>query len=425
MQAIRRGAMDARSSARAELTGGLVRFASPSTALLVGGLALLSLLAEIPLQFLVPQTASPGASSDVLGAVLWFVFGLSFTLVGVVVARREPRNPMGWLLLGLSLAIDIGSLTPAYAYLDYKSHHGALPLGPVAVLLSGAWTYGFLLLPLVILLFPDGRVRSRWRWPLRAYFLLGVVFSVGVLSIAVGDLSLRLPVDSGGNLIGLSNPSGANAWFAPVYKGSFVACLLFSVAAVAFQVRNYRRASGERRQQLKWLGSAATICVVALVLTVVWSNAPAIVSDILFPVGLTALPLAMGVGILRYRLYEIDRLVSRTLAYAILTALLVGTFIGLVALTTNTLAISGRVGVAASTLAAAALFNPLRIRIQRLVDRRFNRARYDAEATVAAFTARLRDAVELDAIRADLLDAVNRAVQPTHASVWIKPHARR
>jgi ABC-type bacteriocin/lantibiotic exporter with double-glycine peptidase domain len=125
-----------------------------------------------------------------------------------------------------------------------------------------------------------------------------------------------------------------------------------------------------------------------------------------------------------YRLYEIDRLISRTLSYAILTALLVGVFIGLIALTTNTLAFSGRVGVAASTLAAAALFNPLRKRIQRLVDRRFNRARYDAEATVAAFTARLRDAVEIDAIRADLLDAVNRAVQPTHASVWIKPHAR-
>src|ERR1039457_7137369 len=118
MQAIRRGAMDARSSARAELTGGLVRFASASTALLVGGLALLSLLGEIPPDFLVPQTASPGASSDGLGAVLCLFFGLSFTLVGVVVARREPRNPMGWLLLGLSLAIDIGSLTPAYAYLD-------------------------------------------------------------------------------------------------------------------------------------------------------------------------------------------------------------------------------------------------------------------------------------------------------------------
>src|ERR1019366_1994201 len=158
--------------------------------------------------------------------------------------------------------------------------------------------------------------------------------------------------------------------------------------------------------------------VTSLLFTGLAGSAPTVVWLFLI-LGWAAVPLAIGVGILRYRLYEIDRLVSRTLAYAILTALLVGTFIGLIALTTNTLAISGRVGVAASTLAAAALFNPLRIRIQRLVDRRFNRARYDAEAPVAAFPAGLRDAVELDAIRADLLDVVNRAVQPTHASVWM------
>ena len=134
-----------------------------------------------------------------------------------------------------------------------------------------------------------------------------------------------------------------------------------------------------------------------------------------------ALPVGIGIGVLRYRLYEIDRLISRTLTYAILTGLLAGTFIGLVTLATDTLALSGRVGVAASTLAAAGLFNPLRVRVQRFVDRRFNRARYDADATVAAFTARLRDAVELETIRAELLDVVNRAVQPSHASVWIKP----
>jgi hypothetical protein len=160
--------------------------------------------------------------------------------------------------------------------------------------------------------------------------------------------------------------------------------------------------------------------VLCFVINAASGGGSGVVGDVSFAVGLTALPVAMGVGILKYRLYEIDRLISRTLSYAILTALLVGTFIGLIALTTNTLALSGRVGVAASTLAAA-LSNPLRKRIQHLVDRRFNRARYDAEATVAAFTAQLRDAVEIDAIRADLLDAVNRAVQPTHASVWIKP----
>ena len=131
--------------------------------------------------------------------------------------------------------------------------------------------------------------------------------------------------------------------------------------------------------------------------------------------------IGIGVAILRFRLYDIDRLISRTLGYAVLTALLAGIFIGLIALTTDTLALSGRVGVAASTLAAAALFNPLRLRVQRQVDRRFNRARYDAEATVAAFTAALRDAVELDAIGADLLETVQRVLQPTHASIWIKP----
>jgi hypothetical protein len=197
--------------------------------------------------------------------------------------------------------------------------------------------------------------------------------------------------------------------------------VVFAVAVVARQVVSYRGSSGDRRQQVKWLGAGGAVALLLLAVSVLWPNAPGIIGNDLLPLALAALPAAIGVGILRYRLYEIDRLISRTLAYAILTGLLAGTFIGLVALTTNTLALSGRVGVAASTLVAAALFNPLRVRVQRLVDRRFNRARYDAEATVAAFSARLRDAVELDTIRAELLDAVNRAVQPTHASIWIKP----
>ena len=201
---------------------------------------------------------------------------------------------------------------------------------------------------------------------------------------------------------------------------SAASVVLLVIASIVYQARRYRRASGERRQQLKWLAAGAASLVLCFVIFVAAGGSAALLGGLAFSLGLSSLPLAMGVGILRYRLYEIDRLVSRTLSYAILTALLAGTFIGLIALTTDVLAISSRVGVAASTLAAAALFNPLRIRIQRLVDRRFNRARYDAEATVAAFTARLRDAVEIDAIRADLLDVVNRAVQPTHASVWIR-----
>jgi hypothetical protein len=406
---------------RAEASSGRLRLASPATAAALGALSLLSAVLLVVLEFLVPGVASPTGTASVVTGVAWFVFGVTFTAVGVVVARREPRNPMGWLLLGAALSIQVGSDAPAYAYFDYKTHHGTLPLGPLAVLLSGAWSYGFLIVPLIILLFPDGRPGPRWRWPLRAYLAASVVFIAATLALAVADLRLRVPVDGSGNLVGLNQPSGVNSWFAPFFYAGFSSCFLLAIAVVLHQALRYRRATGERRQQLKWLGAGGVVCVAFFLTTVLWSHAPAIFGDLFFPLALTALPVAIGVGILKYRLYEIDRLISRTLSYAILTALLVGAFIGLIALTTNTLALSGRVGVAASTLIAAALFNPLRKRIQHLVDRRFNRARYDAEATVAAFTARLRDAVEIDAIRADLLDVVNRAVQPTHASVWIRP----
>ena len=345
---------------------------------------------------------------------------LAFTAVGVVVARREPRNPMGWLLIAVALAVQAGNVGPAYAYLDYTLHHGTLPLGHVALLGLGAWEYAILLVPLVILLFPDGRLGPRWRWPLRAYLTLGVLFVAGTLSVAIAASALRIPLDNNGNLVGLDHPSGGNAWVGPVQTLGYVAAVVLTLAAAGYQLLRYRRASRERRQQLKCLGAGAGVLVLCFVINAASGGGSGLIGQVSFSFGLAALPLGMGVGILRYRLYEIDRLISRTLSYAILTALLVGTFIGLIALTTNTLALSGRVGVAASTLAAAALFNPLRKRIQHLVDRRFNRARYDAEATVAAFTARLRDAVEIDAIRADLLDAVNRAVQPTHASVWIR-----
>ena len=138
-----------------------------------------------------------------------------------------------------------------------------------------------------------------------------------------------------------------------------------------------------------------------------------------------ALPVCMGVAILRYRLYDIDRLISRTLSYLIITGLLVGVFVGIVVVATDVLPFSSPVAVAASTLAAAALFNPLRLRVQRLVDRRFNRARYDAEAIVSAFTLRLRDAVDLETVRRELLAAVDGAVQPAYASVWIRPRPPR
>jgi hypothetical protein len=409
-----RGVTDRRGT---EPTGVARRLAlaSPTTAVILGALTLVLMALDVPLEAQIHTLAASNA---------WELeFVLPFTLVGTVVARRESHNPMGWILLAISLATVLQGIASDYTVFVYHFGHDGWPLGPLAVALDGLGSaVGLLLLPLVILLFPDGRLGPRWKWPLRGYFALLAVYFAGHACVVAVALGRRIPVWVGGGVIGTNHPSGFAAWTLIAKPVLVPLVFVTAVAAVARQALSYRGSAGVRRQQLKWLGVGGAISVVSLLLTAVANSAPTAVWVFII-LGWAAVPLSMGVGILRYQLYEIDRLISRTISYAILTALLVGTFIGLVALTTNTLAFSGRVGVAASTLAAAALFNPLRVRIQRLVDRRFNRARYNAEATVAAFSARLRDAVEIDAIRSDLLEVVNRAVEPTHASVWIKPRA--
>jgi hypothetical protein len=196
------------------------------------------------------------------------------------------------------------------------------------------------------------------------------------------------------------------------------------LASLAAQALSYRRSSGERRQQLKWLltGSAIGGVCFAVSLTSGGSSGFLHILSIIAIVGGLALPLSIGVAILKYRLFDIDRIISRTLAYAIVTGLLVGVYAGVVLLATRVLPFSSSVAVAASTLAAAALFNPLRRWVQRAVDRRFNRARYDADRTVAAFAARLAGAVDLDTVQADLAGVVHQALEPAHVSVWISQH---
>jgi hypothetical protein len=198
----------------------------------------------------------------------------------------------------------------------------------------------------------------------------------------------------------------------------------FTLGFIGHQVLTWRRSAGMLRQQVKWLASGAAVTMASAVVAIAFSSpGPSSTlrdwADNLAWFGLAALPVSMGVGILRYRLYEIDRLISRTLAYAAVTALLVGVYAGLVLLSTHVLSLNSPVAVAASTLAAAALFNPLRRRVQRFVDRRFNRARYDAELTVTAFAARLKDAVDLGSVRADLTSVVQDTLEPSHVSLWL------
>src|SRR6202035_2940228 len=227
-------------------------------------------------------------------------------------------------------------------------------------------------------------------------------------------------------------PAGSSAWRGSVEAVILPVLAVFWLVFVARQVLSWRRADGERRQQLKWLMSGAAVCMAATTVIAVGgtliavggtldtSASPAVQAVVDgATIGVAALPGAVGVAILKYRLYDIDRIISRTLAYAIVTGLLVGVYAGLVLLTTQVFRIHSTVAVAASTLAAAALFNPVRRRVQKAVDRRFNRARYDADQTVAAFAARLKDAVELDSVRGDLAGVVHQALEPAHVSLWI------
>jgi hypothetical protein len=343
----------------------------------------------------------------------------AFGIVGLIVARRQPQNPMGWVLLGCALCLALDDAASTYSVLDYRRHHGSLPLGELAVLLQPSWAPGIALLALSIMLFPDGEIPpGRWRLPLGGFVVVCVVWLVGAYGIAVDAIvSHRIHVDDTGNLLLEDHATGAWSWWGAFQNVFFAVILVIGIAWLAAQVPAYRRASGVRRAQLKWLMAGVVTALFGAVLTVTSSHGVLGFVGTAFLVGL---PAAIGVGILRYRLYDIDRLISRTLSYGLLTGLLVGVFAGLVLLTTRVLPFSSPVGVAASTLAALALFNPLRGRIQRAVDRRFNRARYDAEGAVAAFSARLRNAVDVDTVLDELAAAAGASLEPAHVSVWIK-----
>ena len=386
---------------------------SKGWAVALGGLAAVSLAATIPLSVLAHLVGD---------GVVALVIGVPCMAVGFVVARRQPRNPLGWLFLVIAIFLFVPTAGGDYAYLDYVlGHH--LPFAAAGLAVDQLWIEGLALFIVVILLFPDGRLPSRfWRWALRAWFAIFAVLLI-VLALATGDALAAHPVrvDSTGGLTAVDNPTG---WFAVVQHGCLLVLLVLSVSFIGRQVLSWRRSSGERRQQLKWLASGATVSIAGLVLAVVFatsSNSIATVGQWIGTFGwfgLAALPVSIGVAILRYRLYEIDRIISRTLAYALVTGLLIGVYAGVVLLATDVLSLSSPVAVAASTLAAAALFSPLRRRVQRIVDRRFNRTRYNADRTVAAFAARLKDAVDVTAVRDDLAGVVQQTLEPAHVSVW-------
>jgi hypothetical protein len=391
------------------------RLASPAGAVLLGGLVLALTVAAFPLGILARQSIGSGGATFVLGPV--------FAVLGFIVAWRRPQNPLGWLMLGAVAFLVLSGDAGSYVVADYRLRHGGLPLGWVAVLLQPGWAPAIALFGLTVLLFPDGRLPSkRWRWVLRAYLAVAAAWIAGTVIISAGAIiGHNVHVDSGGNLLTLDDPTGSAAWWGAVQRLFFPVLLVFWLASFAGQAISYRRSSGDRRLQLKWLLGGSAVALAGAGLGVPLSDNPSKVLHIvggLGTVAVLALPVSIGVAILKYRLYDIDRLISRTLAYAIVTGLLVGVYAGVVALA-GAASFSSPVEVAAATLAAAALFNPLRRRVQTVVDRRFNRARYDADHTVTAFAARLQETVDLDSVRDDLAGVVHQVLEPAHVSLWI------
>jgi hypothetical protein len=410
---------------------------SRATSWLAWSLAALSVgvfLATIPL-YILARSAPVPVSWDAnlgLGSHLASALLLAFPIVGALIASRHPRNPIGWIFLADGLLWFLTGL------MDYYSIYGVASPGSIPFPVGVAGVNNFLWVPAVgllgtyaIMLFPDGRLPSR-RWRPLAWLsgAVIVVLSVGV-AISPGPLL---------NLGGIRNPFELELppWVEVALYAVLPLLPLCMLASVGSLVARYRRVVGEERQQIKWISFAASVVGVMYLIAMVTSFA--------FPSGawmaagsplwldlvayaalasFTGVPIAVGFAVLRYRLYDIDVVINRTLVYGSLTAMLVGVYVGsIVVLQGLVRALTGQesqLAIVASTLAVAALFNPLRRRIQGFIDRRFYRRKYDAAKTLEAFSAKLRDETDLDALNAELVGVVRETMQPTHVSLWLRP----
>jgi hypothetical protein len=373
--------------------------------------------------FSIVSLFAPGSSAlpdrpDLLNFLATVSVFVTMPTVGAILAILRPRNPIGWLFLVGGFGFISGIFSTEYVG---RAVDVGVPLpGFVLVDWIGAWASGLafaLLLIWVPLLFPDGQLPGpRWRPYAWVAAVMVVVVTIGAAFAPNGPDGYRGRLT---NPVGFGGPLGD---VAVAINGAGLALLaLFGLISIASVAVRFRRARVVERQQLKWFLLAAGYLIAAMIAAIASS---AQIAWYALELGFAALPIAVGIAVLRYRLYDIDRIVSRTISYAAVTGVLAITFAMAILLFQTVLApVTGRntVAVAGSTLIVAALFQPLRRRVQRLVDRRFNRSRYDAERTVAAFSTRLRDDVDLESLGADVQAVVAQTVAPVSMVLWTRP----
>jgi hypothetical protein len=349
------------------------------------------------------------------------LLAMGFSPVGaVIVPRISPHNPIGWLFCMVGLLWGVTHFSAQYAIYTLLAVPGSLPASKAAAwMMCWVWVPASGLIVFLLLLCPDGQLPSR-RWRLFAWFSL--------LLILVGVISQALAPGSVYYLGSIHNPLGVEGL---PNVGELVQTVVFTlifVSAGSLFVRRLR-ASGVERQQLKWFAYSSTLAISGVILTYTISDAIGAlwlewVGYVVLVVGFIGIPISMGIAILRYRLYEIDLLINRTLVYGSLTAILTALYFGAIVLLQRLfVALTGEkstLAVVASTLLIAALFSPLRRRIQSFIDRRFYRSKYDARKTLDAFSAKLRDETNLDALSDDLVGVVRETMQPAHVSLWLR-----
>ena len=355
------------------------------------------------------------------------VSAVAFSSVGAVVASRRPENPIGWLFCAIGMFAAIVLFSSEYAAYTLLAQPNSLPGGLAMVWIrSWAWVPYLGLFVLLVLVFPDGWPQRRGRRWFATIVLVVIAYGTVLAAFSPG------PIDAIGG--GVENPLGmealrgvgTNSAVGPVESLLYV----LGILAAASLFARMRRARGVERQQLKWFAYATVVLVGGSVLTFTVSEATGIrwlgeIGFVLTMVGLAGMPMAIGIAVLRYHLYNIDRIINRTLVYGLLTATLAALYFGaVVAWQRLFVGLTGEkstLAVVASTLLIAALFTPLRRRIQSFIDRRFYRRRYDTRKTLEAFSVQLRNETDLEALSDDLVSMVRETMQPAHVSLWLRP----